>query len=86
MTYALVENGVVINMIWIYPGNKDEFPGAVAIGDIPVVIGDTYDGQYFMRNGKRVLTYLEVAQNTIEELDEALLETQYQSLIGGLEL
>lgn len=86
MNYALVEDGVVINMIWLYPGNENEFPGAVAIGNVPVMIGDTYDGQYFMRDGKRVLTPMEEAQKTIEELDAALLEAQYQSLIGGLEL
>ena len=28
MNYALIENGVVTNLIWLYPANAAEFPGA----------------------------------------------------------
>lgn len=85
MNYAIVENGVIINVIWLYPGNANEFPNAVPLNDIPAGIGDTYDGEYFYQNGERILTSLEMAQNTIKELDEALIEAQYQNIIGGLE-
>ena len=85
MNYALIENGQVVNLIWLYPGNESDFPGAVPCGDVPVRIGDTYDGSQFLREGQRVLTPLEKAQNIIAELDAALLDAQYQLLIGGLE-
>lgn len=85
MNYALIDNGIVVNVIWLHPDNAYEFPNAVPLNDLPAGIGDTYDGEYFMRNGKRVLTFVEEAQNIITELDIALLELQYQFIIGGLE-
>jgi hypothetical protein len=39
----------------------------------------------FCRDGEPVLTVLEEMHMQIAELDEALLEIQYQQLIGGLE-
>ncbi len=42
MNYALIENGIVTNLIWLHPGNAADFPGAVPLGDIPAAIGDTY--------------------------------------------
>lgn len=33
MNYALVENVVVTNLIWLYPANAAEFPNAVPMGD-----------------------------------------------------
>ena len=29
MNYALIENGVVPNLIWLYSGNEADFPSAV---------------------------------------------------------
>lgn len=49
MNYALIENGVVTNLIWLYPANAAEFPGAVPLGDVPAAIGDTWDGTRFLR-------------------------------------
>lgn len=60
--YALVEDGTVVNVIWLAEGNEGEFPGAVRLGDRPVAIGDTYDGEKFYRDGVEVLTPLEAAQ------------------------
>lgn len=85
MNYALIKDGVVINLIWLRQGNESDFPNAVACGDVHVNIGDTYDGQYFYCNGNRLFSPLEEAQNTIRELDTALLEAQYQLLAGGFE-
>lgn len=85
MNYAWIEDGIVTNLIWLYPGNANEFPKAVPYGDVPVQIGDTYDGEHFYRGSERVLTQLEESQKIIAELDEALIEIQYQSIIGGLE-
>lgn len=70
--YALVENGVVTNVMVLYPPNAAEFEGAVPCGEIPVAIGDTYDGSDFYRVGERVLTALEQAQKDAEDMAAAL--------------
>ena len=53
MNYAVVENGTVTNNIWLYPANASDFPSAVPCGDLPVAIGDTYDGEHFTGAGCR---------------------------------
>lgn len=70
--YALVENGVVTNVMVLYPPNAAEFAGAVPCGDLPVAVGDTYDGEHFYRGGERVLTALEQAQKDAEDMQAAL--------------
>ena len=70
--YALVENGVVINVMVLYPPSASEFEGAVPCGEIPVAIGDTYDGEHFYRGGERVLTPLEQARKDAEDMQAAL--------------
>lgn len=72
MNYALIDNGIVINMIWLYSGNASDFPTAVPCGDVPVAIGDTYDGEHFYRAGERVLTPLEQARKDAEDMQAAL--------------
>ena len=39
-----------------------DVPGAVRLGDRPVAVGDTYDGENFYHAGAEVLTPLEAAQ------------------------
>lgn len=70
--YALVENGMVTNVMVLYPPSAAEFEGAVPCGEIPVAIGDTYDGEHFYRGGERVLTALEQAQKDAEDMQAAL--------------
>ena len=70
--YALVENGVVTNVMVLYPPNAAEFAGAVPCGELPVAIGDPYDGEHFYRGGERVLTALEQAQKDAEDMQSAL--------------
>lgn len=70
--YALVENGVVTNVMVLYPPSAAEFEGAVPCGEIPVAIGDTYDGEHFYWGGERVLTALEQAQKDAEDMQAAL--------------
>ena len=70
--YVLVENGVVTNVMVLYPPSAAEFEGAVPCGEIPVAIGDTYDGEHFYRGGERVLTALEQAQKDAEDMQAAL--------------
>lgn len=62
MNYALVENGIVTNIIWLYETNADEFPSAVKLGERQVEIGDTYEDGRFYRDGAEVLTAEEAAQ------------------------
>lgn len=70
--YALVENGVVTNVMVLYPPSAAEFEGAVPCGEIPAAIGDTYDGEHFYRGGVRVLTPLEQARKDAEDMQAAL--------------
>lgn len=74
MNYALIENGIVINLIWLYEGNAQEFPNAVALGDRPVAIGDSYTDGVFTRGGEPVLTYAEQLEADLAAIKEALNE------------
>ena len=74
MDYALIENGVGVNVIWLSPSNAGEFSNAVPMGDIPARIGDNYTDGVFYRNGERVLTQAEEALVTLEAAAEAYWE------------
>ena len=74
MRYALVENGVVTNVIWLNDKNASDFPAAVKLGDRPVTMGDTYTDGKFYRDGVEVLTALEQAQAEIDSYKFALNE------------
>ena len=80
--YALIENSVVVNIIWLAVENESEFPGAVWLGDRPVDIGDTYDGEKFYRNNIEVLTPFEQSNLENSQYQEALnllgIETEEQ--------
>ena len=56
MRYALIDNGIVTNIIALRSSNAADFPGAVALYDRPVGIGDSYQGGKFFRDGNEVLT------------------------------
>lgn len=85
MRYALIENGVVTNIIEMDKRNEQFFPSAVYTGDRPVGMGDTYTEGKFYRDGKKkieVLTALEEANNEIDSLTQQLGEavgTIYQA-------
>lgn len=68
MRYAIVTGGEVTNVIVLRETNAGDFPGAVALHDRPVGIGDTYSEGKFYRDGKEVLT----AQEEIEQYKAAL--------------
>lgn len=72
MNYALIENGIVTNIIWLYPGNASDFPNAVPLGDVPAGIGDTYADGAFYRDGERLLTDEERLQVEAADMREAL--------------
>lgn len=56
MRYALIKDGIVSNIIWLYPGNASDFPNAVPCDDLPVAIGDTYADGAFYRSGEKVMS------------------------------
>ena len=68
MRYAIVTGGAVTNVIALWETNAGDFPGAVALHDRPVGIGDTYQDGKFYRGGQEVLT----AQEEIEQYKAAL--------------
>lgn len=72
MNYALIEDGVVANIIWLYPATEGDFPNAVRCADIPVAIGDTYADGVFYRDGERVLSAAEVASAEADDMRSAL--------------
>lgn len=72
MNYALIENGVVTNIIWLYSGNAEDFPSSVPCGDVPAAIGDTWDGEHFYREGAQVLSPVEEARKDAEDMQAAL--------------
>lgn len=78
MNYALIEDGVVANIIWLSPSNAGDFPNAVEYGERGVEIGDTYENGNFYRNGKKVLTATE------EELET--LKAQNADMAAALEV
>lgn len=73
MNYALIENGTVVNIIWLNERNAAEWPGAVRLGERMVEVGDTYeDGRWFYRDGTEVLTAAEAAQQEAAQYAAAL--------------
>ena len=53
-TYAVIENGVVTNLISLCDSNASDFPNAVCIDSWTVAIGDTYSGGVFYHEGVAV--------------------------------
>ena len=72
MNYALIENGVVTNLIYLLPSNAADFPNAVPLGGVPAAIGDTWDGERFYRDGQPVLTAAERAAAEAQDMRAAL--------------
>ena len=74
MRYALIDNGIVTNVIALNDRNASDFPTAVNLGDRPVGIGDTYADGKFYRDGVEVLTPMEQAHSEIDAYKAALNE------------
>lgn len=72
MQYAIVEDGIVTNVIVLYPQGAAEFPYAVACRDIPVTIGDTWDGKDFTRDGEKVPTEADQLRQSVEDKQASL--------------
>lgn len=59
MNYAIIRNGMVVNIIIVAPYNTSDYPDAVPVGDKPVGIGDEYRDGKFWRDGTEVLSLAE---------------------------
>ena len=74
MNYALVENGIVTNIIWLNERNEAEWPNSGRLYDRMEEVGDTYNDGRFYRDGEEVLTPLEQSQIEINAYKAALNE------------
>lgn len=74
MRYALIEYGVVVNLICLHTMNESDFPNAIPTGDHPVEIGDTYEDDFFYRNGELLKSNAEIRQEEIDDMQAALAE------------
>lgn len=74
MNYALIENDIVTNLIWLHPMNAEEFPNAVSIENLPVAIGDTYEDGKFYRDGVEVTVEVHENQSEQDFVDKLIAE------------
>lgn len=81
MKYALIQEGRVVNVIWLYPGNAADFPNAAKVGDLAVGIGDTYEDGCFYKDGQLVKSDLQLAEEVIAQLDAAIVELEYTNVL-----
>lgn len=72
---ALVEKGIIVNMLWC-TDSEQETESLINPADRPVIIGDTYIGGKFYRDGVEILTPLEEAQKKNAEYEAALREIE----------
>ena len=72
MRHALIENGIVVNIIRLRADETNDFPNAVPTGGYPVQIGDSYDGLYFYCNGAQLKTNAEMQLEEREDMKAAL--------------
>ena len=70
MNYAIIDNGIVTNIICLLPANASEFSNAVPLHDRPVAIGDAYTDGRFYRDEELVLSNSE--RELLAETQEAL--------------
>ena len=76
MKHAFVEDGVVTNVIWLYPHNASDFPNAVQLDGRSVLFGDTYENGAFYRNGEKVLTHAEKLEAELESTKAEMADMQ----------
>ena len=69
MTAAVIDEGVVTNAIVVADGYKGPH---VVVGDLPVAIGDTYDGTDFYRDGAKVISEAARLAAEMDDMRQAL--------------
>lgn len=78
MNYAIIDsNGIVVNIaVSLYALNNNW----IETGDLPVSIGDIYNGSDFYRNGEKVITHEEELHIMLKEN-----QTVLDILLGDME-
>ena len=84
MTYALINDGVVTNIIELDRSNAHEFPNAVNIDDCPAQIGDTYEDGRFYREGIDVLVYEEYLAEIYQQAMLTQMEAAYREGVNSV--
>ena len=69
MIAAVIEDGVVTNVIVVPDGYKGPH---VVVGDLPVAIGDSYDGTDFYRDGVKVISEAARLAAEMDDMRQAL--------------
>lgn len=83
MNYALIVDGIVANIIYLHPSNASDFSNAVYTEELPIEVGDTYDGEKFYRNGEVVLPFSTITEAQIAAIkDMAIAEVEGAVLNG----
>ena len=80
MIYAIIKDSVVTNIIILLSFNASDFPDAVPIGDLPIQIGDTFDGEKFYREGKKIHTEVEEKDITIGRMNAAGAQAMHAAM------
>lgn len=72
--YAKIKDGAVANLITLRQSQEAEFPDCVpALDELPVQIGDAYDGGKFFRDGRQVKSDLEKTTDQLHTTSAAAL-------------
>lgn len=69
MNYAQIQDGVVVNVIYIHPAQEAEFPDCVPLDDIPACIGDIYTDGKFYRDGEEVKSAIQLLMESEDVLN-----------------
>lgn len=84
MDYAIIDNGVVVNIIRLAMKNAHERPDAVLIDRFPVWIGDTYLDGRFYRNGELLESYEVIAQQVAQAMLLDEMEAAYREGVNAV--
>lgn len=69
MIYAIIENNTVVNIATSEYALNENW---IFTNDVPVCIGDTYDGESFYRNGEKVISEKEYLYAQLADMKAAL--------------
>ena len=73
MNYALINNNIVVNIIYLHSMNAGDF-AAVPMDDLPVQIGDEYIDGEFYRDGRKLKDIVTPEQTNKYGISDTLLD------------
>lgn len=76
MRYALIDNGIVSNIIELNETNAGDFSNAIKTDTRPVAIGDSYIDEKFYRDNKEILTPAEEIEKYLAALQTLGVNTE----------